>query len=319
MPLPPITYAEQAEDVLARACDLLDAGTPFALVVSVRIEGGSAREVGSLAVVSRDGDMVGYMSNGCIDRDLILQAQEALAEGAVRSPTYGAGSPFMDLRLPCGGTLGLVIDPAPDAAALRAAHGDLVARRPARLSVGPTTGVAGPEGAAADAIVIRYAPKPRLVLAGRGAVFRATAALTAHAGMGLCLASPEEDDLVALADLPTVAVQRLTAPDQGLTLPLDAHTSLLTLFHDHEWEPAILATAARSEARFIGAMGSRRTHEMRLQELTLLGLTAAERARVTGPIGLVPSLRNASLIAVSALAQVAAVLPPAQVVEVTPN
>ena len=68
-----ITYAEHAQDILEATVRLIKSGQPCALVTSLAIEGGAAREVGSLAVVSRDGSMRGYLSNGCIDRDIVLQ------------------------------------------------------------------------------------------------------------------------------------------------------------------------------------------------------------------------------------------------------
>ena len=98
-----------------------------------------------------------------------------------------------------------------------------------------------------------------------------------------------------------------------MQMPVDAHTAVLLLFHDHEWEQNLLMHAATLEPFFIGALGSRKTQEIRLQRLAGAGLSAAYCGRVQGPIGLVPCLRNASLIAVPALAEVTANLPAAQI------
>ncbi|MFO7772022.1 MAG: XdhC family protein, partial [Roseovarius gahaiensis] len=70
--LPPedLTYTEHASDIIAKAAALINAGRPFALITSMAIEGGAAREVGSLALVESNGAMTGYLSNGCIDRDI---------------------------------------------------------------------------------------------------------------------------------------------------------------------------------------------------------------------------------------------------------
>lgn len=65
-----LTYAEHAFDIIAKAAELAKANHPFALITSLAIEGGAAREVGSLAIVEQRGAMTGYLSNGCIDRDI---------------------------------------------------------------------------------------------------------------------------------------------------------------------------------------------------------------------------------------------------------
>jgi xanthine dehydrogenase accessory factor len=161
-------------------------------------------------------------------------------------------------------------------------------------------------------LLFRYAPKPALVLAGRGAIFRTTAALAASMEFDLHLASPDEVDLDSLVGLGAVSAQLMTTPDQSPPLPVDRKTAVLLLFHDHEWEQAILLAAAPQSPFFLGALGSMKTQARRLSALEDIGADAALRARVRGPIGLVPSLRSASQIAVSALAEVISAMPVAQ-------
>jgi NO-binding membrane sensor protein with MHYT domain len=138
----------------------------FVLVTSVDIKGGSARDLGSLAVVNDTGEMTGYMSNGCIDQDILLQALECLQLGSASLLRYGYGSPFHDLTLPCGGALSVWIDPAPDKTALVAAYDALLARAPASLTFHPKA-----TGDDLAPITIIYQPKISLTLAGRGGCF----------------------------------------------------------------------------------------------------------------------------------------------------
>ncbi len=298
-----ITYQDHAVDVLAQAAAYVRAGQLFVLITSVDIKGGSARDVGSLAVVADTGEMTGYMSNGCIDRDIVLQGLTTIETGQIKHIRYGAGSPYMDLKLPCGGALELVIDPAPNFEMLLGALKDLRARKLAVLTFAAQSG----------SVRFQYAPKPALVLAGRGAILRTTASLAAHMDFGLHIASPDSDDLTNLVQLEPITCQPMTTPQAFLQIPVDAHTAVLLLFHDHEWEQSLLMRAAAQGPFFIGALGSRKTQDIRLQRLADAGLSPALCARIQGPIGLVPSLRNASLIAVSALAEVTANLPAAQV------
>ena len=81
-----IAYFEHAQDILATTVALIHSGQPCALVTSLAIEGGAAREVGSLAVVAQSGIMTGYLSNGCIDRDIVLHGLNAIRNG--RSNTF---------------------------------------------------------------------------------------------------------------------------------------------------------------------------------------------------------------------------------------
>lgn len=299
--LPPedLTYTEHPSDIIAKAAALINAGRPFALITSMAIEGGAAREVGSLALVESNGAMTGYLSNGCIDRDIQLHAQSALERGTKTLIRYGEGSRYVDLKLPCGGALTVLIDPVPDRNAILTAAQDLAARHPVRLQF----------SAENMSKAFDYSPRDRLVLAGRGAVFRSIAQIGKATGFELHLLSPDPEDLAAIGHLARSRPVHLTTPDQVPELnTLDAFSAFLTLFHDHGWEPDLLRAAVNSPAAFIGSLGSQRTHQMRLDTLRAMGVDESALTRLRGPIGLVPSLRDAPSIAVSALAEVVAAL-----------
>ncbi|MEL6573009.1 MAG: XdhC family protein [Pseudomonadota bacterium] len=303
-----ITYAEQAADVLAAVASAIAAKTPFALITSIGISGGSARPLGSLAMVGADGRMVGYLSNGCIDRDIQLRGQMAIETGRREVLHYGQGSPYLDLKLPCGGALKVLVDPMPDHSALLDAHTALQSRQIAELDFTIPN---------AEPIRFAYRPKFRLVLAGRGAAFRATAAVAHAAGFEVNVMSPEQDDLDALQALSARPTRHLTTPDQapGLT-DLDENAAFLTLFHDHDWEPYLLKEALKTPAIFVGCLGSQAAQDQRKAILASMGVSDDALSRIHGPIGLVGALRDAQLIAISAMAQITAVVP-AHVIRVT--
>ena len=112
---------EHAQDVLGQLVAWLNAGDTCALVIVTETQGGAVRAPGALLAVGPD-DSVGYVSGGCIDADVAFQARQACADGAPREIRYGAGSPFVDLPLPCGGSIVVQIIPTPDA--------DLIQRYP---------------------------------------------------------------------------------------------------------------------------------------------------------------------------------------------
>lgn len=158
----------------------------------------------------------------------------------------------------------------------------------------------------ADATACRFTlrPRPALRLAGRGAALGAMARTGVAAGFAVSVASPDPADLAALRPLALTGSHHLELPGDLPPVTDDADTAVVLLFHDHEWEPALLRQALEGPAPFIGAMGSRRTHAARLQALRAAGVDETDLGRITGPLGLVPSLHEANLIAVSALAQV---------------
>jgi xanthine dehydrogenase accessory factor len=82
----------------------------------------------------------------------------------------------------------------------------------------------------------------------------------------------------------------------------------VTLTHDPKLDDPALAAALRSEAFYIGALGSRKTHAARLSRLAGLGFEAGDLARIHGPVGLDIGAVSPAEIAISALAQIIQVL-----------
>ncbi len=292
---PEILHAEHAVDVLgywlARRAD-----GPVALIAVTATEGGAVRAPGALMAVSQSGDRAGYLSGGCIDEDVALQARNALAAGeAHRTLRYGTGSPFLDLPLPCGGAIELDIAAALDLAEVRAWY-DALARREAVRASWPSP----------DAPVFTWRPKLRIRIAGRGADALALARLARAAGLETVLAVRDTDDLRQARALGLERVDVLTTPSDLPETFDDPWTALVLMFHDGDWEGPLIRQALAGPAFHIGALGSRRTHARRCEALRAGGLPEAALSRLHGPVGLVPSLRDASLLAISTLAEIIA-------------
>ena len=286
-------YLEHPQDVLAKWIAWRAKG-PVALVVVVATSGGSVRQPGALMAVSGDGWVAGYISGGCIDADVILQAQQSLADGQSRKLRYGAGSPFMDLPLPCGGAIEIAILPQADEGLLKDCHDRLANRSPAGLML------------AEIGLTFFYIPKLRLRIAGRGADPLALARLAKASGIETILHLPDGPDMLLAEEEGHACVLALGSPSAQTAVCDDAWSAFVMMFHDADREDALLADALAGEAFFIGAVGSARTHAARRERLRKLGLSETDIGRVHGPIGLVPSMRDASMLAVSVLSQVVA-------------
>jgi len=143
-----------------------------------------------------------------------------------------------------------------------------------------------------------YAPRLTLRVAGRGAPFSAMARLAHAAGFEVHGQSPDAD----LKDDCFFRFDHLKDPGQIHDCFSDPWSAVIFLFHDHDWEPALLTQALDGESFYIGAMGSQRTHAIRLERLRQNGVANLER--IKGPVGLIPAMRDADKLAVSILAEI---------------
>lgn len=295
-------------DVLAFAEAELAAGRPAALITIVSLDGPFSRPLGAQLAVAGDKRFAGSISGGCLEQALTEEAQIAMKEGTNRTLRYGTGSPYLDVRLPCGGGIDLYVDVNVDRALLQSAIALGRARRSFSLLFDPTSTRSSLRieeqnvQARPGEFVRRFDPKLRIVLAGRGWEIVAMSQLAQTADVELVVASQEPATLEFCRPYAHELIQ-LTVPKATPKLPLDAHTAVACLFHEHEWEGPLLLDALRSEAFYIGALGSRQTHRRRVEVLEALGATTDEIARLKGPLGLFPSQDPRSL-AVSALAEI---------------
>lgn len=291
--------------------ELLGMAEDGVLALITGVEGPSYRPVGAVMAVDAGGQRTGTLSSGCVENDIALHALEALEAGRPKVIRYGRGSPFMDIQLPCGGGLEIALVPRPDRAVLAALTEAQAARRAATMTVDLEGGSLslspeGETGRDGDIFRVRFLPEIRFLVFGKGPEASTFAALVQAAGYPSLLLSPDEETLEA-GRAAGAGTQHLTLPGWPEGLAVDDRTAVVLFFHDHDWEPPILMGAARTPAFYIGSQGSRRARDARLMELEAMGLTEAERARLRGPIGLVPSARDARTLAVSVLAEVLAV------------
>lgn len=259
-------------------------GTALAIICGT--EGPSYRPCGAGMAITAEGRVTGHLSAGCIDRDVAHHAQMALRDGRPRQLRYGAGSPFRDLELPCGGGLDILIEPAPDTAQLAQARRQLAQRCPAELRCGQ--------------VRLHILPELRFLVFGNGPEARIFAATAHSAGYPTELLSADAETLAGLDGLRTQEIG-LGWPAE---LAVDARTSISMFFHDHDRELALLPMALGSSAFYVGAMGSARAADKRAHLLREQGLAPELIARLSRPFGVVPSTRNPRSLAISVLADI---------------
>jgi xanthine dehydrogenase accessory factor len=289
---------------------------PAAVATVVATRSSAPRPVGSKLVVREDGSISGSVSNGCVENDVILAAQEVLAGGEPRLITYGITDEMaFGVGLPCGGEIDVFVEPLqgeeqPDVTLtvvagegvgekLHDAELEQAARRRGRSHVFEYEG----RTVFADVSV----PPPRLFVYG--------AADTAEA---LCGAAKLLGWRTIVADArPRFATpERLPSADEILVLwpaealahvAPDAATAVVVLTHDDKFDLPLVRGALATEAFYLGWLGSRRNQERRRGLLLEDGVAEEELERVSGPAGLDLGAGSPAETAVSILAEILAV------------
>ncbi|WP_411818573.1 XdhC family protein [Hyphococcus sp. DH-69] len=273
-----------------------------ALVTIVGIIGRASRKLGAHMVVCEDGTYAGSVSSGCIDGNVVAMALDAIETGQSKRVQFGEGSPFVDVKLPCGGGVDLLILPMPDADVVRNFLDQLMRRETVSLELseaGISLAVCEPRD---EIFQFTYEPKIRLCLAGRGLELLQFCRTAAAADFEIISYTPDGADRDACAAFGKAF--QLSAIGDVNNLKADQWTAIILLFHEHEWEPPLLEQALATDAFYVGALGSKVTHEARIEALKLRGVDQSSLDRLRGPIGLVPSMRNASMLAISTLAEI---------------
>ncbi|GGY71029.1 XdhC family protein [Marinobacter zhanjiangensis] len=288
------------EDFLA----LRQRGQAVALVTLVGSEGGSPRPPGSQMVVAADGHYAGHLTGGCAETVIVDEARAALAEGRNRTLRLGTGSDYLDIQLPCGASVELFIDVTVNDEVMQSIHKALTERRVVALdtpAAGPHQAVIDPAGAdPASGFRRWYYPPRRLMVYGKGPNAYTLARLAQESDFTVSLHSPDQATLAACEG--SMETDLLRSPVSVRVPPLDPHTAAVLMFHEHDWEPALLKPLLQSECFYLGALGSRRTHRQRCEQLVEEGFSQAPE-RIHGPVGLDIGAANPVEIALSILAE----------------
>jgi xanthine dehydrogenase accessory factor len=264
-------------------------GLKTALLTLVAIDGASPRPLGSQMAVAEDGRAVGAITGGCAEQALVRDALSAIARGRNHLERYGEGSRFRDIVLPCGSGITVSFDVTLSDAALA---GVRTARQQRREAVYVWDG----------GFERLYRPQPRVLIVGQGPIVPVLAQMAGLGEFATAVVSP--DDTTRQRSRAEVIRPLSAASGSALTGLIDAATAVISLFHDHDYESEILATALRSEVFYIGALGSRRTHARRIETFKALGFDAPQINRIRGPVGLDIGAKTPPEIAVSILADV---------------
>jgi len=303
-------------EVLKTCSDWIAAGKPCELVTVIRTWGSSPRPEGATLGICDDGRVVGSVSGGCIEDDLIARARE---NGITRTKpeivTYGiTADEAHRFGLPCGGTIQLAIEPLTTESKLpelinRLAQGELVARR-VDLQTGDITLGPAKSGmtlqVSETALTTIHGPRWRLLIIGAGQLSRFLAQIAVGMEYAVTVCDPREEYRDGWS-VEGVNVVHAMPDDLVMEMKLDSRSAVVALTHDPKLDDLALMEALKSEAFYVGAIGSRSNDQKRRERLLEFDLTPDQLAKLHGPIGIFIGSKTPSEIAISILAELTAV------------
>ena len=303
-------------EVLSTASAWIAAGKRCELVTVVKTWGSSPRPIGAMLAYCEDGQVVGSVSGGCIEDDLLANVREhGITDTTPRLTSYGIDADEAHrFGLPCGGTIELAIEPLSahsdiDQLLSRLGAGELVAR-----SVALGSGAVALAQAAAnqaqtligDTFTTIHGPRWRLLIIGAGQLSRFVAQVATAMDYAVTVCDPR-DEYHEGWNVPGARLVHAMPDDFVLEAKLDQRSAVIALTHDPKLDDLALMEALKSDAFYVGALGSRANNIKRRERLRLFDLSQAQVARLHAPIGLYIASKTPAEIAISILAELTAV------------
>jgi xanthine dehydrogenase accessory factor len=301
--------------VLRKIAEWRHAGHRVVLGTIVRTWGSAPRPIGSLVAIRDDGQIAGSVSGGCIEDDLIEKVRQgALALSAPARIKYGISAEEANrFGLPCGGTLELVLEPVGENSHVDELLNALAEGRRVRRTLDLKTGAVELEaGNGADALTITdsalvsfHGPRWRLLIIGAGQMTQYLASMARALDYEVIICDPRDEYADGWKEEGT-RLTRSMPDDTVIEMKPDAHTAVIALTHDPKLDDLALIEALKSDAFYVGAIGSRANQEKRRARLLEFDVTEQQLARLHGPVGIKNGSRTPPEIAVAILAQLTA-------------
>ena len=303
-------------EVLRSAEAWRKAGHRVTLGTIVKTWGSAPRPVGALVVIREDGQVVGSVSGGCVEDDLIEKVRaKAVATELPQVVTYGVtNEEATRWGLPCGGTLQLVLEPVSGKSGIETLLATIAKQQLVKRRLDMKTGAVTQEpGNWRDALEFDgavlttvHGPRWRLVLIGAGQLTQYLAEMAHMLDYHVTVIDPREE-YAAGWKVQGVPLERGMPDDHVREMNLDGHSAVVALTHDPKLDDLALMEALKSAAFYVGAIGSKKNNDARRKRLAEFDVSAEEIARLRGPVGLYIGSKTPPEIAVAILAEMTAV------------
>lgn len=303
------------EDELGRllrlAREWLGGGHPLALATVVRTWGSAPRRAGSHLLVRADGLFEGSVSGGCIEGEVVVEAQEVLAGGRTKLLEFGvADETAWRVGLGCGGRVAILVQRVDETGFAPTLLDALEHARAQGKALSITYDLAGSparegEDPGPARFVARYDPPRRLAIIGAVHIAQMLAPVARLLGHGVTIIDPR--GAFAAGDRFADEALDVRWPDEALgDFRPDAASAVVALTHDPKLDDPALVAALASPAYYVAALGSRANHARRLDRLRAGGVAESDLIRVRGPAGLPLGAEGPAEIALSIAAEMVA-------------
>jgi xanthine dehydrogenase accessory factor len=322
--------------VLEAARDWLDKDGAVAIATVVDTWGSAPVPVGGQMAVAKDGRFQGSVSGGCIEGDVIVEAEEILESGKPKLLEFGVSDETAwRSGLPCGGKVKVYVERvkkegggselvsrAVEAQQLR--HGLVIETRledgaktvyareddnvpddvAARFSTAKSQLKEGPDG---QVFLHALVPPARIVVVGASHIGQVLAEIAKLAGYEIQVVDPRSA-FAAPERFPGITLHAEWPQDILPKIGLDPYTAVVALAHVGHIDDEALKLALRSDCLYVGALGSTRNHTKRVERLKADGITDEQIARISAPIGIDIGAQTPAEIAVSIMAEIVRVV-----------
>ncbi len=303
-------------EVLRSCATWLAQGKACELVTVVKTWGSSPRPEGSMLAIVEGGQVVGSVSGGCIEDDLIAQVQEyGFQRELPELLTYGiTADQAHRFGLPCGGTIQLLIEPLSERSRIPDLLTMLGQHRLVQRSLALATGAVSLIEVGRDRglhlsdthLNTTHGPRWRLLIIGAGQMSRFLASIALGLDFDVTVCDPREEYRDTW-QLDGVHIAREMPDDVVLSMKLDQRCAVVALTHDPKLDDMALLEALKSDAFYVGAIGSRINNSKRRERLALFDLNETQIAQLRGPVGIYIGSKTPPEIAVSIMAEIIAV------------
>jgi len=278
-------------EIYATAASWLDEGRPFALATLVELQAARTAPIGTSIAVSVNGDIAGNIGAGCYESEIVETAMRTLDDGIVRTldvdldteDAFSGGTA-------CGAVMRLLVW-RPQRAFLDDARAIAAGERDVTLRIG--------------SFEHRFPSKETLILIGATALAAQLAAIGRRIELRVIVVDPRPA-FATRERIPEADAIVREWPDAYLPRALSARTAVVVLSHDPKFDLPALRCALRSDAPYIGLLGSRRAQSARRAALAAEGFSSFDLDRIHGPVGLDIGGRTAAETAISILAEIIA-------------
>ena len=307
-----------ADNIPEVALSWASEGEPVVLATVIETWGSAPRRVGAQMAIGLNGKMQGSVSGGCIESAVVSEAQEAIETKSIKLLEYGVSNEdAFSVGLACGGKIRVMLEPVGHTISLGTLQ-KLVDFRKNKVSVACVVNIiTGETKLKTQGFSERFSgfeEENKIFVTVHNSPIRVAIVGAVHIAQNLVKLAKiaNFDPLVVDPRSGFANSERFKSvsiieewPDTALSkISIDRNTAIVLLTHDPKLDDPALEIALNSDAFFIGALGSKKTHAARIKRMKALGFGADRTNRISGPIGLYIGASNPAEIAISILAEI---------------